>query len=68
VTIGTSIFLMVVGAILRYAVTWTIAGIDLLTLGLILMVAGAVTAMICLVRMMLPERHDARDRWGGHDR
>jgi hypothetical protein len=58
-TIGTSIFLMVVGAILRYAVTWTVGGIDLVTLGLILMVAGAVTAMICLVRLMLPERRDS---------
>jgi hypothetical protein len=53
VTVGSSILLMVVGAILRYAISWTVAGVDLPTLGLILMVAGAVTGMLCLARLML---------------
>ena len=39
-TVGASIFLIAVGAILRYAVTTTVAGIDIQTVGLILMIAG----------------------------
>ena len=40
-TIGTSLFIVAVGAILRYAVKDDIAGIDLPTAGLILMLVGA---------------------------
>lgn len=40
-TIGTSLFIIAVGAILRYAVKDSIAGIDLPTAGLILMLVGA---------------------------
>jgi hypothetical protein len=47
-TIGTSIFLIAVGAILRYAVTATVAGIDIQTAGLILMVVGAIGLVIGL--------------------
>ncbi len=40
-TIGTSLFLIAVGAILRYAVTTdAVAGVDLDTAGLILMLVG----------------------------
>ena len=41
-TIGSSIFLIAVGAILRYAVTASVSGIDIQVVGLILMIAGAV--------------------------
>ena len=41
-TVGTSIFLLAVGAILRYAVDDAIEGVDLPTIGLILMIAGVV--------------------------
>jgi membrane-bound ClpP family serine protease len=47
-TIGTSLFLIAVGAILKFAVTWTVAGIDLHTAGVILMVVGAVGLVIGL--------------------
>jgi hypothetical protein len=40
VTIGVSIFLMAVGAILRYAVSDSVEGVDLPTVGLILILAG----------------------------
>jgi hypothetical protein len=40
-TIGGSIFLLAVGAILKYAVTATVAGVDIQTVGVILMIAGA---------------------------
>ena len=39
-TIGTSLFLIAVGAILRYAVDATVAGLDIQTAGLILMIIG----------------------------
>jgi uncharacterized protein DUF6458 len=47
-TVGGSIFLIAVGAILRYAVTDSISGIDLATVGLILMIAGIVGLVIGL--------------------
>jgi hypothetical protein len=47
-TVGGSIFLIAVGAILRYAVTDSISGIDLATIGLILMIAGIVGLLIGL--------------------
>ena len=40
-TIGTSLFLIAIGAILKFAVTITVAGVDLDTVGVILMVTGA---------------------------
>jgi hypothetical protein len=47
-TIGGSIFLIAVGAILKYAVTDSISGIDLQTIGVILMVAGVLGLLIGL--------------------
>jgi Domain of unknown function (DUF6458) len=38
---GTSIFLIAVGAILKFAVTATVSGISLQTVGVILMLVGA---------------------------
>ena len=37
---GTSILLIAVGAILRYAVTASVSGVSLTTVGLILMIVG----------------------------
>jgi hypothetical protein len=45
-TIGSSLFLMAVGAILRFAVSDSIKDVDLATVGLILMIAGAVGLVI----------------------
>ena len=47
-TIGASIFLIAVGAILRYAVDVTVSGIEIQTIGLILMIAGVVGLLIGL--------------------
>jgi hypothetical protein len=41
-TVGGSLFLIAVGAILYFAVTATVAGIDIQTVGLILMVVGVI--------------------------
>jgi len=46
--IGFGIFLVAVGAILRYAVTAEVAGLDIGTVGVILMVAGAVLFLLSL--------------------
>jgi len=47
-TFGGSLFLIAIGAILRYAVKDSIEGIDLQTAGLILMLVGAVGFLIAL--------------------
>lgn len=57
-TIGSSIFLIALGAILRYAVTASIAGVDLDVVGLILMVAGAIGLVIGLFMMTAGRRDD----------
>ncbi len=49
--LGTSIFLIAVGAILRYAVTATVSGISITTVGLILMIVGAVGVLLSLLFM-----------------
>ncbi len=47
-TIGSSIFVIAVGAILRYAINDEIESINLETIGLILMIAGAVGLVLGL--------------------
>ena len=41
-TVGTSIFLIAVGAILKFAVHTSVSGLSIQTIGVILMVAGVV--------------------------
>ncbi len=47
--IGTSIFLLAVGAILAFAVTDAISGVDLTVVGYILMAAGALGLVISML-------------------
>jgi hypothetical protein len=47
-TLGFSLFLVAVGAILRFAVTAEVAGIDIQVVGTILMVVGVVGFLISL--------------------
>jgi uncharacterized membrane protein len=58
-TIGTSLFLIAIGAILKYAVTTTVADIDVHTAGLILMIVGAIGLLIGLFMLMQPGRDRA---------
>ena len=51
--IGTSILLIAVGAILRYAVTVTVSGIELQTVGLILMIVGIIGLVISLAVLFM---------------
>ncbi len=50
-TIGTSIFLIAVGAIIRYGLTFHVSGISRPTIGLILIIAGIVGAVLSLIYM-----------------
>jgi uncharacterized YccA/Bax inhibitor family protein len=47
--IGVSLLLIAVGAILTWAVNAEVSGIDLQTVGIILMVVGAVGGLISLI-------------------
>jgi hypothetical protein len=49
--IGSAIVLFVLGAILAFGVEVEVAGLDLYTIGLILMIAGAVGGALGLVMM-----------------
>jgi len=55
--IGTSIFLIAVGAILKFAVTASVSGIELATVGVILMIVGGIGLLISLFLLV-----QARDR------
>lgn len=50
-TIGASIFLIAIGAILNFAVDDSIGGIDLPTVGVILMICGAIGLLLGLFMM-----------------
>jgi hypothetical protein len=55
--IGTSLFLIAVGAILKFAVTASVSGVSLATVGVILMVVGILGLVISLLFLL-----QARDR------
>jgi uncharacterized membrane protein YedE/YeeE len=70
-TYGTSLLLIAVGAILRYAVTATVSGIDLQVVGLVLMIVGIVGLILSLLwfgawagrrREVPPVQREVRDR------
>jgi Domain of unknown function (DUF6458) len=56
-TVGASIFLIAVGAILKFAVTATVAGVDIQVVGVILMLAGVLGLIVGLAMYF-----GARDR------
>jgi hypothetical protein len=69
--IGSSLFLIAVGAILKFAVTGDVSGISVPTVGVILMIVGIVGLLISLFflgewrsrhRAVVEERPIARDR------
>jgi uncharacterized protein involved in exopolysaccharide biosynthesis len=55
-SIGTSIFLIAVGAIIRYAVTFHVSGVSRPTIGLILILAGIVGLVLSLIYMATARR------------
>jgi hypothetical protein len=50
-TVGVSIFLLAVGAILKFAVTDTVEGVDLGIIGIILMACGVIGLLFGLIQM-----------------
>jgi uncharacterized protein DUF6458 len=56
--IGTSIFLIAVGAILRYAVDFEVTGVEIQTVGLILMIVGIIGLVISLAVLFMGDRRD----------
>ena len=54
--LGTSLFLIAVGAILRFAVADAVSGVDLSTIGIILIVVGVVGMIISFFTMTLWRR------------
>lgn len=56
--IGSSLVLIAIGAILKFAVTTTVSGISLSTVGVVLMVVGVVGLVISLVMANTARRTD----------
>ncbi len=70
-TFGSSLVLIAVGAILRYAVTATVSGVDLQVVGLVLMIVGVLGLVLSLLwfgvwatrrREAPPVEREVRDR------
>jgi hypothetical protein len=64
--IGTSLFLIAVGAILRYAVSDNVSGVDVPTVGLILLIVGVIGLLISLFMLLVYNRRETvvtRDRY-----
>jgi hypothetical protein len=57
--IGTGIFLIAVGAILRYGVSDSLSGVDLPVIGLILMIVGVIGLAISLLYATMWSRRGA---------
>ncbi len=66
--IGTSIFLIALGAILRWGVADAIEGINLSVIGLILMVVGVIGLLISLFYANLWSRRGPAERTVVRDR
>jgi Flp pilus assembly protein protease CpaA len=60
-SIGASIALIAVGAILRFAVDADVQGIEIATVGLILMIAGIIGLVISLILFANASRGDRGD-------
>ena len=70
-TIGTSLLLIAVGAILKYAVTADVSGIDIQTVGVILMLIGILGLILSLLYTFVwsegAQRRRAASSGGGYD-
>jgi hypothetical protein len=56
--IGSSLFLIAVGAVLKFAVTKHVNGVDLSTIGIVLMIVGALGLLISLIMLTTRRRTD----------
>jgi hypothetical protein len=55
-SIGTSIFLVAVGAVIRYGLTFQVSGVSRPVVGLILMIVGVVGLVLSLLYMATARR------------
>jgi len=62
VTIATAIFLIAIGAILRYAINVHSDVINIQTVGLILMIAGGAGLALSLLYELVQQGGDSKDR------
>lgn len=60
--IGGSLFLIAVGAILKFAITDQVNGVNLGTIGLILMIVGAIGLVITVIWMSTRSRTEVIER------
>jgi hypothetical protein len=60
-TIGASVALIIIGAILKFGVTWHASNIDIQVIGVILMIAGG-AGLVFSVSLMAVRRRDMRRR------
>jgi hypothetical protein len=67
VTIATAIFLIAIGAILRYAITVDTDVIDIQTVGLILMIAGGAGLALSLLYELVQQGNRDKERDRGDD-
>jgi hypothetical protein len=68
VTIGGSIALIIIGAILRFAITWTPQYIDIQAMGVILMLGGIVGLAISLALFFTRRRSQGTTQITEHRR
>lgn len=61
-TIGGSIALLVIGAILRFGITWKPANVNLDVIGVILMIAGGLGLVISIALLATRRRRHAPGR------
>ena len=69
-TVGVALFLIAVGAILRFAITDSISGVDLSTVGVILMIVGVIGLLIAVFYELQSRRQGevvARDPYAERD-
>jgi len=66
--IGSSLFLIAVGAILYFAVNADISGLEISTIGLILMIVGVVGLLISMFFLSQARRGPAAERTVVRDR
>ena len=58
-SIGTSIFLIAAGAILYFAVNEKVSGLEISTVGLILMICGVIGLVVSMIMLRGPRRTES---------
>jgi membrane-bound ClpP family serine protease len=56
-SVGASVLLIIAGAILRFAVTWSPKNVDLQVIGVILMIGGACGLIAAITVMVIRNRN-----------